>query len=509
MKTPLMLLSASAVVLSACANSNESRPNIIVILADDLGYGDVSAHGSTTINTPNFDRLAKEGIRFTNGYATSATSTPSRYALMTGMYPWKNDQAKILAGTAPLIIAEHQYTLPKMMQDAGYITAAIGKWHLGMGDGNTDWNKTVKPGAKEIGFDYSNLIAATNDRTPTVYVENGNVVGLDPADPIFVNYKKNFDGEPTAITNPEMLKMHWSHGHNQSIHNGIPRIGYQKGGKSAMWVDEDMADYFTDIAKDFLTENKDKPFFMYFGLHQPHVPRAPHSRFVGASGMGPRGDAIIEADWSVGEIINHLEKLGLLENTLVFFSSDNGPVLNDGYKDQAVELLGDHKPAGPLRGGKYSLYEAGTRVPFFVYWKGKIKPAVSDALVCQLDIMASVAAMIKQPLPGEFDSQNTIDAFLGKSTTGRDELVIEANGKMAYRAGDWAFIPPYKGNVRNTTGNELGNLPEGGLFNLKADLGQETNVAKENTVKLEEMKSRFMEITKGFYKSDVKDIILQ
>jgi arylsulfatase A-like enzyme len=499
MKTPLLVLSASAMALSACGDKKESRPNIIIILADDLGYGDVSAQGSTTIHTPNFDRLANEGVRFTNGYATSATSTPSRYGLFTGMYPWKNERAKILQGDAPLIISEDQYTLPKMMQEAGYITAAIGKWHLGMGDGNPDWNKTVKPGANEIGFDYSNLIAATNDRTPTVYVENGNVVGLDPADPLFVSYKQNFEGEPTAITHPELLKMHWSHGHNQSIHNGIPRIGYQKGGKSAMWVDEDMADYFTDLTKDFITENNQKPFFLYLGLHQPHVPRAPHSRFVGTSGMGPRGDAIIEADWMVGEIINHLEKLGLLENTLVFFSSDNGPVLNDGYKDQAVELLGDHTPAGPLRGGKYSLYEAGTRVPFFVYWKGKIKPAVSDALVCQLDIMASVARLINKPLSGEFDSQNLLPAFLGKSKKGREELIIEANGKLAYRAGDWAFIPPYKGNVRNQTGNELGNLPQGGLFDLKADLGQEINVAKDNSEKYQEMKSRFLEITKGYY----------
>lgn len=485
------------------------KPNIIVILADDLGYGDVSAQGATTIKTPNLDRLANEGIRFTNGYATSATSTPSRYGMMTGMYPWKNDKAKILPGNAPLIINEDQYTLPKMMQEAGYATAAIGKWHLGMGDGNADWNKTVKPGAKEIGFDYSNLIAATNDRVPTVYVENGLVVGLDPADPLHVNYKKNFDGEPTALTNPEMLKMHWSHGHNQSIHNGIPRIGFQKGGKSAMWVDEDMADYFTGIAKDFMTNHKDKPFFLYFGLHQPHVPRAPHSRFVGTSGMGPRGDAILEADWSVGELMAHLEKLGLLENTLVFFSSDNGPVLNDGYKDQAVELLGQHKPAGPLRGGKYSLYEAGTRVPFFVYWKGKIKPAVSDALVCQLDIMASVASLIKKKLPADLDSQNTLKAFLGKSKKGREELVIEANSKLAYRAGDWAFIPPYNGAIRNQTGNELGNLPEGGLFNLKSDLGQETNVAKQYAEKYKQMESRFLEITKGYFKTNVKDVVLE
>lgn len=504
MKTPLFLLPVSAFSLVPFSLTEAQKPNVIVILADDLGYGDVSAQGSTTIKTPNLDRLANEGIRFTKGYATSATSTPSRYGLMTGMYPWKNDKAKILAGNAPLIIKEDQYTLPKMMQEAGYVTAAIGKWHLGMGDGNVDWNKTVKPGAKEIGFDYSNLIAATNDRVPTVYIENGRVVGLDPADPLDVDYNKNFDGEPTALTNPEMLKMHWSHGHNQSINNGIPRIGFQKGGKSAMWVDEDMADYFTGIAKDFMTDHKDKPFFMYFGLHQPHVPRVPHGRFVGTSGMGPRGDAILEADWSVGELMAHLDKLGLLENTLVFFSSDNGPVLDDGYKDQAVELLAQHKPAGPLRGGKYSLYEAGTRVPFFVYWKGQIKPAVSDAMVCQLDIMASVASLINKKLPVDLDSQNTLKAFLGKSKKGRKELVMEANGRLAYRTTDWAFIPPYKGVVRTRTGNELGNLPEGGLFNLKSDLSQTTNIAKQHVKKYKQMESRFLEITKGYFKREIK-----
>jgi arylsulfatase A-like enzyme len=333
----------AAVALTSCAESAPEHPNIIVILADDLGYGDVSAQGATTIQTPHIDKLANEGIRFTNGYATSATSTPSRYALMTGMYPWKNKDAKILPGDAPLIISTEQYTLPKMMQEAGYVTAAIGKWHLGMGAGNVNWNETVSPNANDIGFNYSTLIAATNDRVPTVYVENGKVVGLDPSDPIFVSYEKNFEGEPTAISHPEMLKMQWAHGHNQSVHNGIPRIGYQKGGKNALWVDEDMADYFTGKVKAFISENKNKPFFLYYGLHQPHVPRTPNGRFVGKSGMGPRGDAILEADWSVGEIMAHLEKEGLLENTLVVFTSDNGPVLNDGYKDQAVELLGDRK----------------------------------------------------------------------------------------------------------------------------------------------------------------------
>lgn len=509
MNKKLLFISASALALTANAKPKETKPNVIIILADDLGYGDVSANGSKTIQTPNIDRLANKGIRFTNGYATSATSTPSRYALMTGMYPWKNQDAKILPGDAPLLIAENQYTLPKMMKDAGYETAAIGKWHLGMGNGNVDWNKTVKPGANEIGFDYSCLIAATVDRVPTVYLENGNVVGIHPNDPITVSYKKNFEGEPTALSNPELLKMKWSHGHNQSVHNGIPRIGFQKGGKSAMWVDEDMADYFTTKAKDYITENKDTSFFLYVGLHQPHVPRTPNARFVGTSGMGPRGDAIIEADWSVGELIKHLENLGILENTMIVFSSDNGPVLDDGYKDEAAEKMGNHKPAGPLRGGKYSLYDAGTHVPFFVYWKSKIKPAVSDAMVCQMDLLASLSTLVKLPLKEKFDSQNILPAFMGESNKGRTELVVEANGKMAFRYKNWAMIPPYKGNVRNETGNEVGNLPEIFLFNLKEDIGQTENLATKESLQLEKMKSRFFEITKGYYQPKVPEIELK
>ncbi|RGP00674.1 arylsulfatase [Bacteroides thetaiotaomicron] len=503
MKNSYLLLPAICFV--RCASETAEKPNVIVILADDLGFGDVSAYGSATIHTPHIDKLANEGVCFTNGYATSATSTPSRYALMTGMYPWKNKDAKILPGDAPLIIDEHQFTLPKMMQSAGYTTGAIGKWHLGMGNGNVNWNEVVKPGAKEIGFDYSCLIAATNDRVPTVYVEDGKVVGLDPDDPIEVSYEKNFEGEPTALSNPELLKMEWAHGHNNSIVNGIPRIGYMKGGKAARWVDEDMADYFVGKVKDFVSGHKDEPFFLYYGLHQPHVPRAPHSRFAGTTTMGPRGDAIIEADWCVGELIAHLEKEGLLENTMIIFSSDNGPVLNDGYKDGAAEKVGEHKPAGGLRGGKYSLFDGGTHIPLFVYWKGTISPVISDALICQMDLIASLGKLVDASLPEGLDSREYLDAFMGKKLQARENLVVEAQGRMAYRQGDWMMIPPYRGQERNLTGNELGNLPEYALFNLKEDKAQQENRVAGNEPLLEEMKENFFTLTAGYYKSEVEE----
>ncbi len=460
---------------------------------DDLGYGDVSAYNSGTLKTPNFDLLAKGGVRFTNAYASSATCTPSRYAILTGTYPWRNENAKILPGTAPLLIDTAQMTVPKMLKQVGYNTAVVGKWHLGLGTGNVDWNKEISPGPNQVGFDYSYIMAATQDRVPTVYIEDGNVVGLDPKDPILVNYDENFEGEPTAISNPEMLSMKWHHGHNNSIVNGIPRIGFMKGGEAAKWSDIDMADHFLEKAKAYVKEEaqKDAPFFLYYAMQQPHVPRTPHPRFVGASGMGPRGDAILEADWIVGEFLEELESQGILENTLIIFSSDNGPVLNDGYYDEAVEKIGDHTPAGPYRGGKYSLFEAGTRLPFIAYWKGEIQPSVSDAMITQIDLLESLAALVGSDVKTG-DSENLLDVLMGKSQQGREEFVLEATSRTAYRKGDWAMIPPYNGpEVQESVAIELGNLKEYQLYNLKDDPSQQTNLAESNPEKLAEMISGF------------------
>src|SRR5690606_16648767 len=236
-------------------------------------------------------------------------------------------------------------------------------------------------GPLEIGFDYAFLIPATGDRVPCVYVENHQVVGLDAADPIEVSYKEEIGDEPTGAENPELLKMHPSHGHDMTIVNGISRIGYMTGGTAARWIDEDMADLITARATRFIENHRHQPFFLFFSTHDIHVPRVPHSRFAGKSGMGPRGDVILQLDWSVGAILEALERTRLSENTIVIFTSDNGPVVDDGYRDKAVELLGDHKPSGPMRGGKYSAFEAGTRVPFIVRWPAMIRPGTSDALL--------------------------------------------------------------------------------------------------------------------------------
>jgi len=464
-----------------------SKPNIVIIYMDDLGYGDLSCYGATEINTPNIDALANEGMRFTNGYATSATCTPSRYGLLTGVYPWKNKQAKILPGTAPLIIDTAQLTLPKMLKEIGYTTALIGKWHLGLGSGVVDWNKKVSPGPNEVGFDYAYYLAATQDRVPTVYLENGLVQGLDPNDPIEVDYDRNFEGQPTGMDNPELCKMMWHHGHNSSIINGIPRIGYMKGGETARWIDEDMADNFLSRAKNFVKTHKDSAFFLYYAMQQPHVPRTPNPRFAGLSGLGPRGDVILEADWCIGEFMKTLEEEGILENTLIIFSSDNGPVVNDGYFDDAEEKLGDHTPSGPLRGGKYSLFEAGTRVPFVAYWKGRIRAGESDALICQMDLLASLARLTGAKMEGS-DSQDLLKVLLGKSDEGREELILEATSRTALRKGDWLMIPPYPGPAVNEMVNiELGNSVVYQLYNLKEDIGQQNNLAETEPMKLNEM----------------------
>ena len=496
----------SLLALMSCSQTEIAKPNILLIMADDLGIGDVSAYGYGTIHTPNIDALAHDGILFNNGYATSATSTPSRYAMFTGEYPWRNANARILPGDAPLLIPTDVPTMPKMMQEAGYQTAAIGKWHLGMGDGNVNWNERISPSANDIGFDYSCLIAATNDRVPTVYVENGLVEGLDKNDPLEVSYKHNFPGEPDGKKDRDLLRMMWDHHHNEAIVNGIPRIGYMKGGQKARWVDEEMADYFVAKVKKFIAgRNPEKPFFLYYGLHQPHVPRTPNARFAGTTGLGPRGDAIAEADWCVGEIMVFLEKEGLADNTLVIFTSDNGPVLQDGYIDQAYEHRDEHDAYGGLRGGKYSLYDGGAHVPMIVCWKGKIKAGVSDELVSQLDYFASLASLTGSEMPEGLDSQDQLDALTGKGK-GRESLVVEAKSRLAYRKGDYMMIPPYNGiSYRKNKKVELGNVRDYALFNLKEDRSQKNDLASSETEMLETMKNEFHALVGDYYHIDITE----
>lgn len=500
-KNTLLCLAAGAFFCASgtlsAAPATPERPNVIVLIADDLGYGDLSCYGAKAIRTPNADRLAAQGIRFTRGYAASATSSPSRYALLTGMYPWRNN-IRILPGDSPLIIPTDKPTLATMFKSAGYATGVVGKWHLGLGgNAQKNWNKPIAPGPKEIGFDYSFIMAATNDRVPCVYFSDGKVVGLEPSDPIEVNYQKNFAGEPTGRTRPDLLKMQPSpnHGHADSIVAGVSRIGFMKGGNAARWDDATMANVFSEKAQSFIADNKNRPFFLYYALHQPHVPRVPNPKFAGKSGLGPRGDVILEADAQIGELIRCLGKNNLSKNTLIVFTSDNGPVLDDGYADGAVEKAREqkHVPAGKLRGGKYSLFEAGTRVPFVVWQPGTVAPGVSDVPVAQLDFFASFARMVGKRVPADSDSLDTLDVFRGKTTqSARKDFVIEATSRLAYRAGDWVYIPPHKGAKKAwLTGIETGNDSVPALYRIDGEARQHENLAAKHPKKLAEMQAAF------------------
>lgn len=476
----------------------QTKPNVVIFYVDDLGYADLSSYGAKGVTTPNVDALAADGIRYTDAHSSAATCTPSRYSLLTGQFAFRNDAA-ILPGDAPLIIDHTKPTLPKMFKQAGYKTAVVGKWHLGLGDGFVDWNKAVKPGPLELGFDYSFLLPATGDRVPTVYLENHHVVGLDPNDPLTVSYVEKIGDRPTGTENPELLKQTADLQHSATIVNGISRIGWMAGGKSAEWVDEDFPFVFTEKAKDWIKANKDDPFMLFFPFHDIHVPRVPNKMFEGKSSMGLRGDAIVQMDWMTGQIVDELKAQGVYDNTIILFSSDNGPVLDDGYADQAVEMIGDHDPSGPFRGGKYSAYEAGTRVPMTVtYPNGITQKGDSDALISHIDFYRSLAVLIGFDLPEDeaIDSENVLPALLDANAEGR-ETMLEESFTLSIREGNWKYIAPFTGSTPKWLANkdiENGLSAEPQLFDLNVDLAEQNNIAAQHPDVVARLSAKIEEI---------------
>ncbi len=441
--------------------------------------------------------MASEGLRFTDAHCAAATCTPSRYSLLTGEMAFRREGTGILPGNANMAIAPDQFTMADVFKQAGYHTGVVGKWHLGLGDGPIDWNKTVEPGPRAIGFDYAFLLPATNDRVPCVYLENGRVVNHDPDDPISVSYSQPVDDSapgtayPDGRENPEAMTYYRSsHGHNNSVINGIGRIGYMKGGEQALWDDESMADVFVEKARAFIEKNREQPFFLYFGSQDIHVPRAPHPRFHGKSELTYRGDAMVQLDWTVGQILKAVADNGLDEDTIVIFSSDNGPVYDDGYEDGTTvhtsteEADRGHDGSGVYRGGKYQIYEGGTRVPLVIRWPGTVEPGVSDALVTQVDFMASFAGMLHQDIPEDAapDSRDFLDTLLGKDTKG-SPLILEQANRLAVRKGPWKYIEGASGRRKAPAE----------LYHIATDIGEQNNViddhpdvARELAVLLEE-----------------------
>jgi arylsulfatase A len=490
-----IMLMTMSVALMRCSSPAIEKPNIIIFYVDDLGYGDVGCYGAKGVATPNIDMLARKGIRFTDAHCAAATCTPSRSALLTGRYAFRNNAA-ILPGDAPLLIDTTITTLPKMLSNAGYNTAIVGKWHLGLGYGKIDWNERISPGANEIGFDYSFLIPATGDRVPTVFVEDGYVVNADQNDPIRVDYEKSFDDNGALDSVSQALKMKADPQHSNTVVNGVSRIGFMSGGKNAHWTDEAFPYTFNEKAIKFIDSSADSPFFIFYSFHDIHVPRMPHTNFVGKSTMGPRGDAIAQMDWVVGQIVAALKQRGIDKNTLIIFTSDNGPVLNDGYGDHAEELVGDHKPAGPFRGGKYSAYEGGTRVPTILYWPGKILPQESGALLTQVDLLASLATLVGEVTPDDTDSENYLEAWLGHTKTGR-EIMVEEAFTLALREKKWKYIQAHRGAIPSWMANkdiESGLANKAQLYDLENDIAEQHNLAESLPQVVQRMENRLKEI---------------
>ena len=495
----LSFLTCIAVLsLVTTALADLPKPNIIVIMADDLGYGDLSCYGATAFKTPNIDRLASEGMRFTSGYCSASTCTPTRYSLITGSYAFRKKGTGIAAPNSRLIIPHETFTLADVMKKSGYQTAVIGKWHLGLGgEPGPDWNGELSPGPQELGFDYHFLLPTTNDRVPQVFVENRRVLNLDPQDPLWVGEKQPSEDHPTGISHRDTLKMDWSHGHNGTIHNGISRIGFYTGGHKARFRDEDLGDKWVEKSVEWIEANRNHPFFLFFASHDLHVPRIPHERFQGATPLGFRADSIVQFDWCVGELMKTLDRLGLDKNTLIVLCSDNGPVMDDGYKDFAIEKLGDHRASGPYSGGKYSVLEGGTRTPFITRWKDHIPSGVSDEVVCTIDLAASFAELTNTELPSDacLDSLNIMSALLGKlGAKGREHLIQQDNGQagnFGFRMGIWKLQRHDSRRTRNKIAErplEDSRVPVFQLFDLAKDPSESNNVIADHPEIADRMK---------------------
>lgn len=434
-----------AVSVSNNENGNKviKQPNVIIINVDDLGYGDIGAYGATMVSTPNMDALAREGRRFTDFHSASAVCSPSRYALLTGQYPARKNMWRPIFMRTPLIVDTTQMTIGKVMKNAGYETAVIGKWHLGFG--NTfpiDWNKELKPGPLEVGFNYYFGVPVLNSHPPFVYVENYRVVGLTPDDPMIYGKRAETQVFPEKFD--------------------IDSIG---GGKAAhaLFKDNMIGTTLTEKAIQWIKKQKEKPFFLYFNPTNIHHPFTPHPRFVGTSKAGLYGDFIHELDWMVGEILATLDEQGLKENTLVILTSDNGGMLNQG--GQEARKIG-HKANADLLGFKFDAWEGGHRVPFIARWPGKIPAgSVSNEMIGNIDMLATLSALVGYSLKdGEGpDSYNALQAIVGTAKDSvRDYLVISPFKKthLAIRKGPWMFIPAQ--NSGGFPGTQIGEHELGG-----------------------------------------------
>lgn len=475
-------LSTIVATVRPLAAKNPSSPNIVLIFADDVGYGDVGCYGASKIATPNIDALAAQGRRFTDYHTASAVCSPSRYALLTGQYPFRVDLYHPLFLRAPLAIDPQQPTIASMLRQHGYKTACIGKWHLGFGTEAPDWNGDLKPGPLEVGFDYYFGVPVVNSHPPFVWVENHRVVGLDPNDPFVFGQK----AETTPY--PEKRK--------------LEAIGGARAAH-ALYDDRQVGTRIAAEAVEYIDQHADERFFLYLATTNIHHPFTPAPRFDGTSQAGRYGDFMHELDWIVGRVQNALDENGITDETLIIFASDNGGMLNEGGQDA---WRAGHALNGDLLGFKFGAWEGGHRVPFIVRWDGHVPAGtVSDQLLCSVDLFATLGSVVGHKLD-DLEAPDSLDAlpmWTSESQKAvRTSAVLAANrpSHLSFRQGDWMYIPAQgsggfggprggpgaialsgRSNSDITAAGRLKrDAPPAQLYNLRRDLGQTTNVIREH-----------------------------
>lgn len=478
MQNPLNFLAASfAALFYLAANSLAvERPNVVLILCDDLGYGDVAANNpESKIQTPNIDRIAREGVRFTDAHTPSSVCTPTRYGLITGRYNWRSKlQSGVLGGLSPRLIEPERATLASMLKSRGYFTAVIGKWHLGMdwvknGDkevsvlsiekpeqvNNVDYSKPIANGPTTVGFDYYFGVSASLDMVPYTFIENDHVTALPTTSkswPMYPGHPGETRKGPAA---PEF-----------EVENVLPRFA-----KKAVETIHSRAKAAT-------------PFFLYLPLTSPHTPIAPAKEWIGKSGLGLYGDFVMQTDSVVGEILRALEESGVSENTLLIFTSDNG-CSPAARIDELREKK--HLANGPLRGNKADIFDGGHRVPFIARWPAKSTPTVSEQLVCLTDVFATLAEIVGYEIPENAaeDSFSFLPDLLNKGHSKRDAIVHHSiSGRFAIRQSEWKLsLCPGSGGWSGPSDADAvkQNLPRAQLYKIAGgDLGETTNLFAEN-----------------------------
>ncbi|WP_276165993.1 sulfatase family protein [Zobellia alginiliquefaciens] len=473
-------------------SQNTEKPNIVIIYTDDQGYGDVRAlNPDAKFSTPNIDKIANEGIIFTDGHSSDAVCTPSRYSLLTGRYSWRTDLKKgVLRADGPCLIEEGRTTIGSLLQKNGYNTAMVGKWHLQMEfEGslgkNRDWSKPFTQGPIEKGFDYFYGIPASMNYGILTYLENDSVL---EAPTLWTKKKLDVTPRTYRMTSPY-----------DTIREG-------KGN----WVevapgfnDEYVLEHFADKAVAYINENanKKKPFFLYLPLNSPHLPHSTHPDFQGRSDAGNYGAFVEETDYRVGQVLNALKENGIEENTLVIFSSDNGAETNYVYQRDTF----GHYSSLNFKGGKRDIYEGGHRVPYLMRWPKMIKPgSKTDVTVCQTDYLATIADIVNQPLRDDEaeDSFSLLPILKDENAdtiTHGPVIHHSVQGFFAIRDGDWKlnFVRGSGGSLRPILIEPKSGEPKFELYNLANDPSETTNLFLEKPEIVEQLTQKFAKIIKN------------